>query len=462
MKKILNNINNQLIIGISLIVLTSTVLVAIVFLSQYRNITLRKTEKELEIKAIQLSKLGATLINPNDQRPNDLYFEVMKDMVGNDLLIISNKGELILTTIKRQNSPIFYNINSKYTNIDESILTYQYSDYFGYTTLTIAYPIIDNGINIGTVLIHQNVDEIYRSYISFSYLVYVSIFISLIASIILTIFYSRFFTKPIEEITKVAKEIKKGNYKAKTGIKRDDQIGDLSSTIDQMSDEIDKNITEIKELEQQAKDLVANVSHEFKTPLTLIRGYTMNLKDKSIKASSEVYDKIISSTVTLENLVNDLLTLNKYQSNKIVLKKEPVILNNLLEDIVSDMKELSKSKEINIIYDKPKKLIDKEIDYTKFKQLITILLDNAIKYSKDNTNITVLLKTNEIKIIDEGIGIEKKELDNIFKRYYQVKDTENGYGLGLCIAKYIVDAHDYNIKINSIKNKGTTVTIELK
>jgi signal transduction histidine kinase len=462
MKKILNNINNQLIIGISLIVLTSTVLVALVFLSQYRNITLRKTEKELEIKAIQLSKLGATLINPNDQRPNDLYFEVMKDMVGNDLLIISNKGELILTTIKRQNSPIFYNINSKYTNIDESILTYQYSEYFGYTTLTIAYPIIDNGINIGTVLIHQNVDEIYRSYISFSYLVYVSIFISLIASIILTIFYSKFFTKPIEEITKVAKEIKNGNYKAKTGIKRDDQIGELSSTIDQMSDEIDKNITEIKELEQQAKDLVANVSHEFKTPLTLIRGYTMNLKDKSIKASIEVYDKIISSTVTLENLVNDLLTLNKYQSNKIVLKKEPVILNNLLEDIVSDMKELSKSKEINIIYDKPKKLIDKEIDYTKFKQLITILLDNAIKYSKDNTNITVLLKTNEIKIIDEGIGIEKKELDNIFKRYYQVKDTENGYGLGLCIAKYIVDAHDYNIKINSIKNKGTTVTIELK
>jgi hypothetical protein len=170
--------------------------------------------------------------------------------------------------------------------------------------------------------------------------------------------------------------------------------------------------------------------------------------------------KIINNTKILEKLVNELLDLSKFQSGTVVLKKEPLALKQLTEDVISDMKNLAKDKKIKI------KLIEEykekqviEADYVKMRQLLTIFLDNAIKYSNEESNITMNISKDKISIIDTGIGIEKSKLEQLFERYYQVDGTKNGYGLGLCIAKYIADAHGYKILVNSVPNKGTDIHI---
>lgn len=458
-KKYFNDINTQLTLGISSIVFISTLIIAVIFLTQYRQLTLSKTEHELQGKAEQLAEMGKVFIDPINPRPNDLFWESLRNMTGTELWIIESNGEYVLTTSKVVLTNAVMVSNAHYIKDAKATITYDYSTYFKTRTLTAIAPITDGTNVLGIIVLHQNVNNVYSAYSSFNILVFISLLISLIISIILGIIYSSYFTKPIERITEVTDEIRKGNYKVTTGIKRDDQIGQLAKTVDQMSVEIDRNITEIKELEGRAKELVANVSHEFKTPLTLIRGYTLNLKDKTIKPSEEVYNKIINNTVTLEKLVNELLDLNHFQSGQVVLKKEDLDLVLLVNDIVGDMREIARTKKIEIDFTSKEKYII-NADYTKMRQLITIFLDNAIKYSNEATKINITIKDGVLKISDHGIGIEKSELEQIFNRYYQVNSSEKGYGLGLCIAKYIADAHGYDLDIQSSKNKGTVIKIK--
>ena len=459
-KKITDDVSKQLVIGISAIVLISTVIIAVIFLTQYRNLTLKKAEEELLQRAGQFSAVANLVLQEDSGRPKEVYFRAIRDMTGTELWVVNKSSEIVLTTSTITDMDLLSSRLNDLTKAKKETTTYDYSKHFNNKTLTVSVPVYNQNEIIGYVVLHRDVNSIYLTYSLLNYLVFISLLISLILSIILSIIYANYFITPLEEITGVARKIRDGDYKVKTNIKRDDQIGTLALTIDDMTSEIDRNINEIKELENRAKELVANVSHEFKTPLTLIRGYTMNLLDNSIKATPEVYEKIIHNTVILEKLVNELLELNRFQSGKVVLKKEKINLMQLVIELVSDMKTISLKKDINIVINnKLKKARFIEADYTKMHQLLTIFLDNAIKYSKEKTTVTIEVRQNSLKIIDQGKGMAPSELENLFNRYYRINEEDKGYGLGLCIAKYITDAHGYRLKIDSEKDKGTVVTL---
>lgn len=458
-----NKVSTQLTIGISLIVFCSTLMIGLIFLSQYRQLSLKQTEVELNEKSHQLAELGNVMLSSSLPVSRDRLFNSLKGLTDSDFWIISNAGTILVSTTDTSTLGSVLNLNDSFLNkmkSEESIITYDYSSYFGTKTLTVVTPIVENNYIIGAVILHKDVNIIYKDNTYFTVLVFMSLLISLILSIVLGNLYSRYFTKPLKRVTEVANEIAKQNYDVKTGIVREDELGELAFTIDTMSSEISKNIEEIKALEGRAKELVANVSHEFKTPLTLIRGYVENLFDNTTKPSDEVYQKIINNTVTLEKLVNELLDLNKFQSGKVVLEKEPLELKQLINDVVVDMKRIAKNKKIKL---KVKELYKEsqiiEADYTKIRQLITIFVDNAIKYSNEGGLVLVTILKDEIIITDEGIGIEQSKLEQLFERYYQVDHNAKGYGLGMCIAKYIADAHKYSLEIDSVPDKGTNVHI---
>lgn len=461
-----NKVATQLTIGISLIVFLSTLMIGLIFLSQYRQLSLRQTENELTSKSNQLAELGSMMLSSQMTGPRDRLFGSIKGLTDSDFWIVSSYGEVVISTTDTSTLSEVTDLNreflSKIHNI-ENIITYEYSDYFDTKTLTVITPIVERNYIIGAVLIHKDVNIIYRDNTFFAFLVFASLLISLILSILLSNIYSRHFTKPLKRVTEVANEIAKQNYDIKTGVEREDELGELARTIDNMSSEINKNINEIKNLEGRAKELVANVSHEFKTPLTLIRGYVENLFDKTTKPSKEVYEKIISNTMTLEKLVNELLDLSKFQAGTVVLNKEQLELKQLINDVVIDMRNIAKDKKIKLkVVDIFKSSQIIEADYIKIKQLLTIFIDNAIKYSNDGSLVTINILEGEIVITDNGIGIEQSKLEQLFERYYQVDHNQKGYGLGLCIAKYIADAHDFSLVIDSTPNNGTSVHIKLK
>jgi signal transduction histidine kinase len=463
LKKKTNTVSAQLTIGIAVIVFSSTLMIALIFLSQYQKLSLRQAENELNAKSEELAGLGHMLLTTTMPISSRELLQQIKRITNSDFWIITTDGEVVVSTTDIENIDRVASLNQKYLSEvrgRENKITYDYSDYFDTKTLSVISPIDDKGRLIGIVIVHKEVSVIYQGNAYYNILIFISLIVSLILSIILGRFYSEHFTRPLKRLTEVSNEISNHNYDIKTGIVRTDEIGELANSIDMMSTKISENIEDIKALEGRAKELVANVSHEFKTPLTLIRGYTLNLADKTTKPSSEVYDKIIKNTIILEKLVNELLDLSKLQSGNVVLKKESLELKQLITDVASDMKSIAKEKNIKIrIKETFKDTQIIEADYVKIRQLFTIFMDNAIKYSNEDGLVNVTILKSEVIISDNGIGIEQSKLEQLFERYYQVDHNEKGYGLGLCIAKYIADAHGYKILVNSVPNKGTDIHI---
>lgn len=230
-----------------------------------------------------------------------------------------------------------------------------------------------------------------------------------------------------------------------------------------------QDISESERLEQLRKDFVANVSHEFRTPLTVIRGSLEAIMDGTISQQEDLdrYHIRMSSEIRgLERLVGDLLDLSRLQSGNISMKKEMLYIPELLTDAVKSVQTLADKKGIHIDYTLPSNIPPILGDYDRLRQLFIIFLDNAIKYSPEKTVITLttdLFKTIDITINDQGYGIAKEELSSIWGRFYKSDKSRksNGTGLGLAIAKELAALHDAELSIESEFSKGTTIIIRL-
>ncbi|OGO82831.1 MAG: hypothetical protein A2Y18_02270 [Clostridiales bacterium GWD2_32_19] len=346
----------------------------------------------------------------------------------------------------------------------DKITTQDFTSYFKQNTLTVAVPIYNFNEVVGAIYLHTSIDDVYRTYQEYKYYLINILLFSIFLSVILGALYSMFFTKNIEKMKKTVDEISKGNYKVRTNVTSNDEVGELARTLDKMTGDIDTQIEEIKRLSQMSKDLVANVSHEFKTPLTLIRGYIENIKDNTVEASEKIYDRILDNTSSLEKMVNEVLDLSKLESGKVEINREEFELDEMIKNIIKEMSLIAIKRNIKIHLDINDDPVILEADYIKIKQVLIIFIDNAIKYSKEDGVVNINLKADCIEIVDEGIGIKAEILPHIFERFYQAELSRSGkgYGLGLCIAKHILDMHQFDMNIESEENKGTKITILLK
>ena len=231
------------------------------------------------------------------------------------------------------------------------------------------------------------------------------------------------------------------------------------------------DVSESERLEQIRKEFLANVSHELRTPLTLIQGSIEALAEGVVIKEGDIkkyHDRILQETRGLGRLVNDLTDLSKLESGKMNLIIDDIDIVSLITDV---------SRNLQTIADKKMIVIETEIlqgipvvigDYDRIKQILVIFLDNAIKFSPENTKIRISLEIEDfvyIKITDNGIGIPKEDIPFIWERFYKVdKSRQNsgiGIGLGLSIAKHLIQIHNGVISVDSDINKGTTFEIGL-
>lgn len=232
------------------------------------------------------------------------------------------------------------------------------------------------------------------------------------------------------------------------------------------------DITEIKKLEQVRKDFVANVSHELKTPVTSIKGFTETLLDgaKEDKETLEHFLRIIlEESDRLQSLILDLLELSKIEQQGYTLAIRDVHMNQLLEEMLPILCQKAEEKEIELILEPLEKEITIDGDYYRLKQIFINLISNAISYSLQGGRVTISMKEGlnsvAVSISDTGIGIAQEEIPRIFERFYRVDKARSrnsgGTGLGLAIVKHLVEAHKGKISVESKLGKGTTFTIEL-
>jgi len=210
-------------------------------------------------------------------------------------------------------------------------------------------------------------------------------------------------------------------------------------------------------------DFFANVSHELRTPITVVRAYTESLIDGVItddQKKQQYYDKMLLECKSMERLVGDLLTLSKMQNPDFEVEKEPINLVQIFDELIRSVHMIEEEKNIKIEIAKDKDAYMMFGDYDRLRQMFLVILDNAVKFSPDNSTIYIGIQQFEhitISIRDEGIGIPCEELSSIFEKFYKSKLRQNakGSGLGLAIAKQIALKHGGDISVKSQVGVGT-------
>jgi signal transduction histidine kinase len=472
--RIYNRLFFKLYLNYAIMLLVTAVLICLIFMKLYEDMTMKNNLDQLRSQAMKISEHTTEYISSNRVDDYLEYISSLQNINGWDIWTISNPGAVNPMDPSMENS-ITYEEFVAFEEFAEyvSILQSAFNDIVNHQegtdkiyeipTITVGYPIKLNSEVVGAVLVKQKVLEQSTILSSSLSLLVLSSVVALAISFVIVIIFATELSLPISRMRITALELAKGNYLMKTGISRNDEIGDLAKTVDILSEKLLENDIERKNLDQMRLDFFANVSHELRTPITVIRAYTETLADGVVIEEAKVnqyYDRMLSECKSMERLVGDLLTLSKMQNPDFVIEKEPVNLQQVFDDILRSAGAIAEKKNINIevIKDSPISMILG--DYDRLRQMFMVILDNAIKFSEENKTVHIKIsKSDKIKVSikDEGVGIEASDIANIFEKFYKsnLRHNASGTGLGLAIAKQIAIKHDGYIEVISEAGIGS-------
>lgn len=296
-------------------------------------------------------------------------------------------------------------------------------------------------------------------------------FITLLVAFILGSIAIWYLIKNLSNIIEKVQRFKEGDLQARIENPNDSDLLVLSNTFNEMADTIVANIDQLKSVEQLRRELIANVSHDLRTPLAIMQGYVETLLIKDEKISSEERIKylntILGSSKKLENLIKQLFEYSQLEAKQIEPVKEPFFLSELAQDVFQKYQILAKEKSITMNLDVVEDLPMVFADVSLVDRVIQNLLDNALKFTPNGGNVTIGLRNLgsnvEIRISDTGPGISAEEQAHIFERYNKINAPSNtqGAGLGLAIVKKILELHDATIEVQSKLHKGTAFMFQL-
>jgi len=293
-----------------------------------------------------------------------------------------------------------------------------------------------------------------------------------IASIIVLCLVGRRRDKELDEIKSIINNIRKNRYQSSDEIELSKNLVTMQNEIKKMHRKTNDDIESLKKLQQVRSEFLANVSHELRTPIFAIQGYVETLLDGAIndsKVNKQFLDKANQHTISLSNLLNDLIDISMIESGEMKMSFRYFYVNEFLKGILSEQSGLAETKNIELVYTPVRESLQLYGDKDKLKQVVINLLQNAIKYTEKG-KVEVLAEEEKLygKIIirDTGIGIPSGDLERIFERFYRVDKMRSrsvgGTGLGLAIVKHIVEAHGSTMFVKSEVNKGSEFSFKLK
>lgn len=275
-----------------------------------------------------------------------------------------------------------------------------------------------------------------------------------------------FLTKNLRSIIQTVKRFREGDFEIRVENPEKSDLSVLATTFNEMADTIVKNMQEIKSVDNLRRELIANVSHDLRTPLSILKGYveTLQIKKEALtEVEKENYLEIIQNgSDKLSKLVDQLFEYSKLEAKQVEPNKEPFALSDLVLDLIASNKIIAAKNNIAIELDASKQLPLVFADISLVERAIQNLLDNALKFTPANGKITLkmtpLEKTLEVTVSDTGPGIKKGDKSFIFDRFRQTKRShqKEGAGLGLAIVKKIMELHNTTIKVISEPNKGSS------
>jgi signal transduction histidine kinase len=338
-------------------------------------------------------------------------------------------------------------------------------------------PVISNGTQVGyiyAVLAGEEYDAVSKSLTS-NYLWQLGLrgmIITLLVTLVAGLVIIRFITRNFSRILEVMQKFRQGDLNARVEVKSAGDVKQVGDIFNEMADILTQNIEKLKEVEVLRRELIANVSHDLRTPISIIQGYIETLQMKNDTLTGEerkrYLDIISESTGKLEKLVSELFELSKLEANQVKPLKEPFFISELVNDISSKYQLIAKNKNISITTFLSKELPPVFADVSLIERVMQNLIDNAMKFTPEGGKIVI--KTNkhqgqvEITVADTGIGIPENEREQIFGRYYKANnftDLKNSTGLGLAIINKILDLHQSSLELVTEVNAGSAFIFRL-
>lgn len=298
------------------------------------------------------------------------------------------------------------------------------------------------------------------------------ILLLLVVGVIILNLIGRRRIKEIDEIKNIISSITQSKYQSSVEIVLTKHLSALENEIKEMFEKAKSDIEYLERLQRMRSQFLGNVSHELRTPIFSIQGYLETLLNGAIddpKVNKHFLQKANQNTVSLSNLLNDLIDISMIESGEMRMSYRYFDINIFIQSIVNEFVPMAGEKNIKLIFNPAKEGLQVFGDKDKIRQVFVNLLQNAIKYT-DEGSIEILLdeekKLVKISVKDTGIGIPEEDLNRIFERFYRVDKARSravgGTGLGLAIVKHIIEAHNSKIIVQSKQGEGSTFSFKLK
>ena len=297
--------------------------------------------------------------------------------------------------------------------------------------------------------------------------------IIILTTLLLGLLIFRWLTSRLREMSDTVLAFEHGQLEQRVVVNSEDEIGQLGTSFNQMADTLVANMDEIKQVDKLRRELIANVSHDLRSPLASIQGYLETIQQKeetlSVEDRNRYYDIVLRNTHKLGNLIGELFELSKLDAKNVQPALEPVSIAELAQDLVAQFQPQALEKEIKLVAilpDEPINLVNADI--ALMERALSNLIDNAIKNTPEHGEVTITPtntgKKVSIDISDTGIGIPEDQITRIFDRFYQTDPSrtgDSGVGLGLSIAQKILELHGSKLSVKSVLNQGTTFSFSL-
>lgn len=460
------SIKFKIFIGVGIFIILNIIINLLIVKISINDIYLGLEKKELKkeyskvIKSVNYEdKLIDTIYNANN---NGIKIKLLDSNLNVSYTIFSDK------------------MNSRFTDLDLMLLNSLENDKSRIITLKnyrkSGYDLhLVGRVEDGYTIISTSIESIRKDAKTTIIVIVITSIITFAILLLISYLISKIFGKKIDEIKDVTDDIANLNFNKKIEVNTNDELGDLFSNINKMSDKLEENIKKLEEANKQLKKdliekekqenarkkLIANISHEFKTPLTIISGYSqLMLSDIKDKESRKNIELVISESERLSDLVHEFLELSKLESGNISLDKTKVNVEEIIKKEIEKLNvKISNKKIILKTSFNGNQVI--RADKKQLTKVIENIIMNAIKFVKNENIIKIKTYIKEeyfcYEVFNSGDNIKKEDLENIFNSYYKDKSTRNkeGTGLGLTIVKAIMDLHDGKCDVINCKDGVT-------
>lgn len=286
--------------------------------------------------------------------------------------------------------------------------------------------------------------------------------IAAVIALVLARWLARGMTQPLRDMALAARRMQTGDYTTRVTTTSRDEVGQLAAAFNRMSQELEH-------LEASRRDLVANVSHELKTPITAIRAHLENLLDGVERPDPKTLQVMLTQSERLGRLVEQLLDLSKLESGEVALHREEMPLAPVVSQVMSEIDVARSDRGVHLEQDLPDDLPTVDADRERVHQVLFNLVDNAVRFTPSGGEVRIEAHRHngsvQVRVADTGSGIPPEHLPRLFERFYRVDSArareDGGTGIGLAIARSVVEAHGGHLEAQSELGKGSVFTFDL-